>query len=269
MLRNADLDRALRTLDPADRSATSQSTRARADLARIIATGPATEPPVSPVPRRPTTARGPRRALVSVAAVGAVATVVIAAPSVTGGDAAFATWVPDGTTLSGEDRAAAIDECRGAMEEGAASADVARLQAADSAIAETRGVWTSVRMTDGAGFSALCITDDSKRIFDDMIGSLGTPTGYAAPGLREILTTDLGTGSMDAGELSLAAGAVGEEVVGISYPDHDGEDVVATVADGQFVLWLPGDAFEDSATSGVEVRVSYADGTTSMQRLTL
>lgn len=265
MLRHADLDRALRTLDPADPTATSQSPRARADLARIIASELAAEP----VRPRPRIARVARRALISVAAVGSVTTVVLAAPWVTGGDAAFATWVPDGTTLTGSDRAAAIDECRGAMEDGAASADVARLQGADTAIAETRGVWTTVRMADDAGFSALCITDDSKRLFDDMIGSLGTPTGYVAPGTREILTTDLGTGSMDAGELSLAAGAVGDDVVGLSYRDHEGEAVVATVADGQFVLWLPGDDFEDAGTSGVQVRVTYTDGTSSDQRLTL
>ena len=55
----------------------------------------------------------------------------------------------------------------------------------------------------------MCITDESTLLFDDWIGSIGTPSGYAEPKSRQLIATDLGTGVLDAGELSLAAGQAG------------------------------------------------------------
>ena len=78
------------------------------------------------------------------------------------------------------------------------------------AVAERRGVWTTVVLAGEDGFSALCITDDAVHLFSNgMIGSVGKPADHTTPGPRELIATDLGTGSMDAGEISLAAGAAG------------------------------------------------------------
>jgi hypothetical protein len=45
--------------------------------------------------------------------------------------------------------------------------------------------------------------------------------------------------------------------------------VKATVAKGHFALWLPGNELKDAATNGVEVEVTYKDGTKGTRNLTL
>ncbi|MGI8535729.1 MAG: hypothetical protein ACR2K2_04360 [Mycobacteriales bacterium] len=114
------------------------------------------------------------------------------------------------------------------------------------------------------------ITDDSAGLFDDgMIGSVGTPTGYAALGPRELFATDLGMGTMGAGDISLAAGAVGPDVVGVAYRSRVHGVVTATVEGGRFALWFPGDELKDRPSGGVEVDVTYRDGQTDTSRLIL
>lgn len=100
-----------------------------------------------------------------------------------------------------------------------------------------------------------------------MIGSVGKPTGYTTPGPRELLAPDLGTGSMDAGDISLAAGAAGAEITGIIYKSQTRDDVTATVSHGRFALWLPGNELQDASRNGVELEVTYQDGTTGTGRL--
>jgi hypothetical protein len=75
---------------------------------------------------------------------------------------------------------------------------------------------------------------------------------------------------MTAGEISLAAGHAGADVVGVVYRSQTHGDVTATVSHGRFALWLPGDELEDAnAGEGVEVEVTYGDGSTGTSRLKL
>jgi tetrahydromethanopterin S-methyltransferase subunit C len=48
-----------------------------------------------------------------------------------------------------------------------------------------------------------------------MIGSIGSTEGTVAP--RQVLATDLGTGTMSTGELSLGAGLVGTDITAATY----------------------------------------------------
>ncbi|HEX4812222.1 MAG TPA: hypothetical protein VFV66_05665 [Nonomuraea sp.] len=100
-----------------------------------------------------------------------------------------------------------------------------------------------------------------------MIGSVGTPTEYAAPGPRDLVATSLGVGTMKAGDVSLAAGTAGSDIVGVIYRSRTHGHVAATVSRGHFALWLPGDEFEDASNDGVLVEVTYRGGRTG--RLTL
>lgn len=93
--------------------------------------------------------------------------------------------------------------------------------------------------------------------------------GTAVPGPRELTATDLGTGTMSAGDISLAADAAGSDIVGVIYMSRTHEDVTATVSLGHFALWLPGDELRNASSDGVEVYVTYQDGTTGTSRLTL
>ena len=102
-----------------------------------------------------------------------------------------------------------------------------------------------------------------------MIGSIGTATDHAAPEPRELLATDLGVGTIDAGDISLAAGTAGSDVVSVVYHSRTRGDVTATVNQGHFALWFPGDELMDASSDGVEVEVTYRDATTATSRLTL
>ncbi|MEV7648495.1 hypothetical protein [Arthrobacter sp. NPDC089319] len=74
---------------------------------------------------------------------------------------------------------------------------------------------------------------------------------------------------MSAGNISVAAGPAGSDIVVVTYKSRNNEYVTATVSKGQFALWLPGNELKDAATQGVEVEVTYIDGTTGTSILTL
>lgn len=254
MTGNQDIDSLLRSLDAADHRRPADTRRARADLQRIRSTDPAParqHPTTSTIPgrRRPpgSTARAARRAAVAAGMVAAA----------TAG-------------LTGQERTSAAAECRASQQDTGGGMYAGDVDTAELAIAERRGAWTTVVLTGTDGFSAMCITDDSASLFNKgMIGSVGKPAGYAAPGPRELTATDLGTGTMSAGNISLAAGSAGSEVVGVIYRSRAREKVTATVSQGRFALWLPGNELQNAATNGIEVEVTYRDGTTGTNRLTL
>jgi hypothetical protein len=272
-----DIMTTLRTLDPSDQHPDPRGSRALSDLAHIMTTptghGPAPQPrgalrrtPARVGPRG--RARPARRAGLAGALVAAVATTVVALPSVTGGDSAYATWTGAPHRVSAEEREAAAGACREQLQAGAGDGD-SRLDAAVPVIVESRGAWTTVVLAGTDGFSGLCITDESTRVFDSMIGSLGTRTGDTRPRTREVAATDLGVGSTSAGELSMAVGFAGPDVTAIAYESQERGEVLATVSQGHFALWLPGDELESAPTDGVDVQVTYRDGSTSTRRLRL
>ena len=82
-------------------------------------------------------------------------------------------------------------------------------------------------------------------------------TGTSSGDLQHVAQTHLST-SAD-GPYTLVEGRTTSGVTGVTLVGQDGQDVVATVADGWLVAWWPGTA---EATS---VQVSTASGTTSEQ----
>lgn len=277
MTRNQDIDTLLRSLDAADHGGPFNSQRARTDLHRILCTDPApglSERPALTIAGNDRRSRGTGRTSRRVAVVGgmvAVATAgMIILPSLSGGDPAFASWTSAPTGMTEEDRASAAAECRASKKDVGGGMYAADVGSADVAIAEWRGVWTTVVLAGKDGFSALCITDDVVSLFGrGMIGSVGKPAAYTVPGPRELTATALGTGTMSAGDISLAAGTAGSEIIGVIYKSRTHEDVTATVSRGHFALWLPGDELRNASSDGIEVEVTYRDGTTGTSRLTL
>ena len=229
-------------------SADPRSPQATATLHRIL-----NSPPEARRPRRSW-----RRAAVLAGAVASLTLgAVVAVPGLLGGDKAFATWTADPEVLAPSERAAAADSCRSAQ-------DVP--DPTLTAVAERRGVWTTVVLVGDDGWSALCITDSSAGWFSDaMIGSSGV-ADVASPGPRGIVATDLGTGTMSAGNISLAAGRVGSDVVAVSYASRTDGVVAASVDEGHFALWFPGD---ELSSAGADLDVTYADGSTAVQRVHL
>jgi hypothetical protein len=269
MIGNRDLDGALRSLDAAGPPRSAGSARALADLESILAIDPVAGPRSARgrVDRRRRVTRG--RIALAGGALAALTAGALALPSVSGGDAAFASWTADPTALSAQEAADAAQSCRRSQQGGPAGF-AAQLQDAFPAIAERRGVWTTVVLAGSEGFRALCITDDSSALLDrGMIGSIGAPPDWAPPGPRALRARDLGRGTMSAGDLSLAAGDAGSDVAGVLYRSPVHGDVIATLAQGQFAFWLPGDELEHASSAGVEVQVTYRDGSTGTTRLSL
>lgn len=277
MTRVHDINTALRSLDAADHYVDPCNARARSDLQGILATDPSPDPlqqPWSPsadrVGRPRNAARTTRRIAVAGGMLAAVTAGLVALTSLTGGDQAFASWTPAPQGMSAQERTDAAAGCRQMQEDGAGAEYADDLSSAEPVIAERRGVWTTVVLAATDGFSAMCITDDSTQLFaKDMIGSVGTPTDYTAPGPRDLTATDLGVGIMNAGDLSLVAGTAGSRIAGVVYHSPTHGDVAATMSQGHFALWLPGDEFKDASSNGVEVEVTYRDGRTGTSRLTL
>lgn len=283
MTRTEHLDTALRSLDSAALDVNAGSARAVADLERILASDAASpgrlrqgwSPLGARVGRSESAARGWRRVALAGATLSAVTVAVVGLPSLSGGDEAFASWtaVPNG--MSEQESADAADICRKETEEAAevvAPADVDKLSSAQPVIAERRGVWTTVVLAGTGRFSALCITDSSTGLFaDGSIGSFGTAFDGSGPRPRELTATSLGVGSMNGRELSLAAGLAGSDIVAVTYRSTNHGPVAATVSQGHFAFWLPGaDAeLEEASSRGVDVDVTYRDGSTGTSRLTL
>lgn len=269
MTRISEVNDAIRSMDPADPYVDQISTRAVADLQAILDTE------IAPSPRRTTSRRlapAIRRTAVVGATAVAVTVVTLALPTLLGGDRAFATWTAAPASLGEEARPGAGAECRERMKDGSdVGPDYGKyLDEAEVAIAETRGVWTTVVLVGTDGFSAMCITDDSDHLFSKrMIGSMGIVTDYTAPGPRELIATSLGMGSSNDDAISLVSGHAGEDVEKVVYASVEHGDVVATVSSGHFALWLPGDELEDAPSDGVELEVTYRDGESGTVMLSL
>lgn len=277
MTRTRDIDTALRSLDPADRHVDPTSPQARLLRLRILRSdalaGQGVKRGYDPDhaanrPRR--TTRAVRRIALAGGLVATVTAGVVVLPSMTGGDQAFATWTSTPSGATAQERAAMGSDCRRAQQEGAGSELADDLRSAQPVVGEHRGAWTTVILAGVDGFSAMCITDDSSHLFaKDMIGSVGTANGNLPLGPRDLTATDLGVGTMDAGDISLFAGSVGPDVVGVVYRSRSHGDVAATVSQGHFAGWFPGDELEDASGDGVAVEVTYHDGDTATRRLSL
>ncbi|MBD7996922.1 hypothetical protein H9639_16640 [Arthrobacter sp. Sa2CUA1] len=263
MMRDEQIDTLLRSLDPADSGASGHTPRSRADLERILAADPAMGEVQNVHPLR----RWKVRRGVLIGAAAAVTAGLVALPAISGGDPAYATWTAVPTTLSPAASAKAGDDCRSS--EGHSEKDSA--ERAEVAIAEQRGVWTAVMLTGDDGWSAMCVSDDS--MFGGSFGYSGGPGGSPTPEPRDLLPQGIGTGTTQAGNLSMVAGAAGSEVVGVSYLSQTEGEVIGSVAKGQFVLWFPGDELQNYDTDhdgeGVELLVTYADGSSGPVRVGL
>ena len=245
----------LHRLDPADSPKAELSARARADLEWILSMD--ARPTAMPMRRTPRV-----RAAVGLTAAAALAVAGILAPSaLRGGDTAFASWIPTASTLSATERALAGESCRQELSEADPAAGQAHM-----VLADRRGHWTTVMLSGDGGFSGLCITDASTGWFrKDVIGSAGVATGLDTVGARGVVATDLGTGTMAAGDIFLAAGFAGPQVAGITLHTESHGVVTATIAGGRFALWFPGDELGDRDT--VPFEVTYTDGSTATVKL--
>ncbi len=74
---------------------------------------------------------------------------------------------------------------------------------------------------------------------------------------------------MSAGDISLAASTAGSDVIEVVYHSRTHGNVDATVSSGHFALWFPGDELINASSHGVDVEMTYRDGSTNTSRLAL
>lgn len=260
----------LRSLDVADAHRIDPR-RARADLHRIVASEPRQAHRVEAAATSRDRPRAARRIAVLVAAASLLTAGLIVLPGISGGDQAFASWTAAPSGMSAKESRDVAEDCRASKKDVGGSMYQADLAAAKVAISERRGAWTTVVLAGQGGFSALCITDDSPQLFGlfgkPRIGAIGRPITEAPLGPRELRPSSLGTGTMDTGNISMAAGEAGSAVVGMTYLSKTQGEVAATVSMGQFALWLPGEELRNASSEGAKVVVAYDDGTTEVRTL--
>lgn len=267
------LDSALRSLDPADHVVDPRGTRASNDLDAILATNPDTDPTTA-APRRRPTHRSARRLALTGAAVAALALGLVVIPAMSTDDEdAFASWAAVPEQVAPQQRPEAADKCRNTWQTapdtspwGVTSED---LDSAHVAVAEKRGSWTTVVLAGDDGLTATCTWGPK----GPASAGLGTREDILPLDPREIRMFNVGGSSQGSqGDLSSIVGYSGGDVVGVSYNSERYGDVVATVGEGRFALWMPGDELHgenkrDPRQGGVDLKVTYVDGSTEDVRL--
>lgn len=260
----------LRSLDPADAGPdAARSSRAQGDLARILASAPDSTAPGRPVSGplpRPARRRRAARWAVLATATAALAAGLVVTPDLLSGDAAYATWTARPHALPPGEAAEAGAACREQMSDGPSGGPGIPTRqdvlASRAILAEQRGAWTLVLLSGKDGLQAMCVTDSSKPFFSSMFGSMGRMDKDLTPGPRDVAVTDIGSGSADAGWLSLVSGWAGDDVTGITLHSRLKGDVQATVTEGRFAAWWPGREWGDDETPDAAVTLTFRDGTT-------
>lgn len=268
---NLDLS-SLLPLDAAPASLIDQTRqiRAQAHLQQILAL-PATPPAVAVPPRRATPRlRALRWAAIPVAAAGALAASIMVpgSPSLPPAHASFASWQAVPTTLGNRETAAADTACRAAIS--AAVDDPEQFYRTEpnlgpaTVFSEARGEWATLAYVGSDTELTTCfVAFDSTGVPSvvsattfDGLDSSGSYLGVDG----SKLTTNIGTFGLDQmlaanqlqiaraemvqlgeGWLSTLVGRVGSDVDAVVVHTITGGDVSATVVDGWFTAWWPGE----------------------------
>ncbi|MGF6835781.1 hypothetical protein QF015_003979 [Paenarthrobacter sp. TE4293] len=274
MKNSRNIDILLRSMDAAERNTAPDARRSQNDLELILRSHPTSVGSgAGPMGYTTTTSRPSRRRRRTLA-LGAVAMATTAGffivPALSGGDPAFATWTAAPGTLIGTERDSAVSDCVRSSKgvgDGMFASDVA---AAEVAIAEKRGSWTTVVLSGVDGFEATCTTDTTALWFKrGSIGSVGKPGKGQLLAPRGVRATQLGTGVIADNPLSMASGQVGTDVVAVAYTATTGDRITATVSKGHFAFWFPGTELTNSSDQPVPVEVTYIDNTIETRYLSL
>jgi hypothetical protein len=220
----------------------------------------------APIPIR----RSPRRAVLAGAAAAAVVAVATVATVTTlSTPPAFAGWTAVPTVLSDEEttaRATSCDTNAHAIVDGADGPQVEDIPISP-VLAEERGEYTYVLLTGDGAVGECLVTAQASGATDVVTGDSATGVPLAEPGPRDVTTLQAGTASWSAGAtgdgaLTSAYGRAGAEVAAVELTLTSGERVEATVHDGWWAVWAPGEAslrdaaeltFTDGATAQVAV----------------
>ncbi len=270
---DSEITRTLRQMDAADPEIDqTQRPRAVATLEQILATDPDVPAPNTvPVP-----ARRRRLPRLLVASGVAAAAAVVAVPLVTGGSEAFATWSRTPVELTGPERAAAVDACMKLQADGRGELAFDPAAAASVLVAEARGGWSYVVFTvparSGSRLQGSCLLPDDlvaepRPGEGGFFGSLhgADETAGPAPRREAIREDESGVGSVDDEFFAYVEGRVGSDVTGIEVLTPNGLRVEASIDNGRWAAWWPGDEDYPKLSAAPTFRVTLRDGTVTDQ----
>jgi hypothetical protein len=260
-MRNAPLESAIRAMDVAPHRDLSDAElrRANARLHQIVAEIPDLAQNRKPVwPWK----RIVRWAVVPVA-VGLVTATIVLLPSSGNSGAAFASWTPTPTAASASEEAAASEACLAVAGSMSSPAVV---------LAERRGDWVGLAYTTTEELFAMCVVhlpagSDSadQATFGAASEADAVPVdGEFAEGPMSVHKERGLLGQfvpIDSPEYVFTSGVVGDDVSALTIHTADGLAVEATVQNGRYIAWFPGDggASGDSAPV-MRYDVTLADG---------
>lgn len=230
------------------------SDRARQDLHTITSTLPIS---TKPAPRRILGIRRRPAALIGTAAATVCATVALTiGPG--GGQPAFASWTAIPQALSRTSAQTAITSCTKSL------ATVGyRKQSSDIALAERRGQWNAVQVTRPDGYSGTCINGPDGGATG--VGTVGN--AFTPPPARGVSVSDVGALTLQGHEsMTNLGGLAGNQVSAITIHTPSKGDVTATVQNGAFFAWWPGDDFT-AELHRADATLHFRDGTTRTLRL--
>ncbi|MDO5697472.1 MAG: hypothetical protein Q4G51_05805 [Dermatophilus congolensis] len=284
------LDDALRTLDVADHELTpAQLGRKQTLLRDLLATDSSgahrgasgetaahTDAHVVPITAAPgrraeRSRRSRARWLLPAAAAAALVGAMVVAGQ-PGEKAAYASWTPDPTPVSGELLTTAENACRKGVADSASRDDdlppelrpTTKPEDMATVVAERRGDYLFLAMADGQGSTSQCFFDASDPSKPHgMTGSAATsmspaPTELGRDGLEG---AGGGAASGPEGSYAFAEGRVGSDVTGVTV-HADGTAVRATVTNGYFAAWWPIKPVEGVMVSPIiTYDVALRDGT--------
>ncbi|GAA1652303.1 hypothetical protein [Actinoplanes couchii] len=235
------LDSALSSLDAAQPVTGAQRLAANAVLDRIVTTEP------DATVRRP---RHRRILLAAAAGVAAVGAAVALWPG--GGGVAYASWTPVPTALTETELQLIGPECRDALDD-SPHLDMAR---ANLVLSERRGEYAMLLYrTENPDMAGSCLVHNvpgSDDVDDVKAGAAG------GSGPAQVVTGDQFTQGAIADfiDASVTDGAVGDDVAAVTI--HAGEFTAeASVHNGRYVVWWPGQAFDRTAQGDLDLIITY------------
>ncbi|MFD6135685.1 hypothetical protein [Isoptericola sp. NPDC060257] len=214
-----------------------------------------------------------RRARPAVLAGAAAAAVVAVAGVATvwwpGSQAAYASWTAVPTAVPPGEVGADAQACGTVAHRIAEGDDGPQVEDVpiSPVLAEQRGDYTYVLLTGDGATGECLVTTQASGATDVVAGDAVLGSEPAEPGPRDVTTAQAGTASWSEGDtgdgaLTSAYGRAGADVVSFALTTTSGERVEATVQDGWWAVWAPGEAslrttaeltFSDGATAEVAV----------------
>lgn len=202
--------------------------------------------------------------------VAAATVAAFAVPGVVGGGQAFASWTPTPENLTAAEIVSVGDAC---VSHWMLNNDTDSGFGGTPVLAERRGDWSYVALSDGAGFTFTCVLPneaigaDPEDYASKMLGAAGNDAELSTPRARQISDVSSITGVIDEGEFNLVEGRVGRDVIAVSVLRPGSDVIEASVDNGRFAAWWPAPRADDGNVGDVyRLRATYADGSTKVLR---